>query len=325
MHVFIDTNVLLNFFHFTSEELDALNNVFGSHEHGAAKVHLTEQVRDEFRRNREAKIKDALKRFKEAKFSAQLPSFMKEYSEYNEIKSLASTLQEKAKAILAKADADVHAQTLVADKLIQQIFAKSVFIGTSAETFESARRRTQIGNPPGKNGSVGDAINWLVLLSSVPDSNDLHIISEDGDFFSQLDEKRPHPFLFQEWRERKGSVVYVYRTLSEFLNTHFDGVAFSFDKDKEALIDALKYAGSFAATHYLVAKLETYAYFSLKEVERILQAAENNTQVGWIITDQDVSDFLNRVATSRRGEIHRPEFLAIIDKVIEEQQSRIKR
>ena len=51
MHVFIDTNILLNFFHFSKDELDALNDVFASHEHGAAKVHLTRQVCDEFKRN----------------------------------------------------------------------------------------------------------------------------------------------------------------------------------------------------------------------------------------------------------------------------------
>jgi len=27
MHVFIDTNILLNFFHFAKDELDALNNI----------------------------------------------------------------------------------------------------------------------------------------------------------------------------------------------------------------------------------------------------------------------------------------------------------
>ena len=86
MHVFIDTNVLLNFFHFTKEEIDALNNVFASHEHGAAKVHLTEQVCDEFHRNRESKIKDALKKFKDARFAAQLPAFMKQYEEYEQIR-----------------------------------------------------------------------------------------------------------------------------------------------------------------------------------------------------------------------------------------------
>jgi predicted nucleic acid-binding protein len=72
MHVFIDTNILLNFFHFTKDEVDGLNDVFASHEYGSATVHLTEQVCDEFRRNRENKIKDALKKFKDVKFTAQL-------------------------------------------------------------------------------------------------------------------------------------------------------------------------------------------------------------------------------------------------------------
>ena len=63
MHVFIDTNILLNFFHYTKDELGALSNVFASHEHGSATVYLTDQVHDEFCRNRESKIKDALVQF----------------------------------------------------------------------------------------------------------------------------------------------------------------------------------------------------------------------------------------------------------------------
>ena len=50
MHVFIDTNIILNFFHFASEEIVALNDVFASHKHGSANVHLTEQVCNEFGR-----------------------------------------------------------------------------------------------------------------------------------------------------------------------------------------------------------------------------------------------------------------------------------
>ncbi|RMB09026.1 hypothetical protein BXY39_1673 [Eilatimonas milleporae] len=52
MHIFIDTNIFLNFFHFTKDDLDALNDVFASQEHDAATVYLTEQVRDEIRRAR---------------------------------------------------------------------------------------------------------------------------------------------------------------------------------------------------------------------------------------------------------------------------------
>jgi predicted nucleic acid-binding protein len=322
MHVFIDTNILLNFFHFSKDELDALNNVFASHEHGAATVHLTQQVCEEFKRNRENKIKDALKRFKEVKFSAQLPSFMKGYEEYNAIRKLSAELQQLSKSIMEKAEADIASRNLQADGLIKDIFAKSAIIETTPSIFSVASMRMAIGNPPGKNGSIGDGINWTVLLQSVPEEEDLHVISEDGDYYSSINEDAAHPFLEEEWKEKKKSTLRVYRTLSGFMKEHFDGVAFSFDKTKEALIDSLFSAGSFASTHHLVGKLEAYSYFSLKEVEKILSAATDNNQFGWIVTDYDVSDFLNRVAVPRLDGLSDPEHKAIVQKVIEEQVER---
>lgn len=322
MHIFIDTNILLNFFHFSKEELDALNNVFASHEHGAAKVHLTQQVCDEFKRNRENKIKDALKRFKEIKFAAQLPSFMKAYDEYNTILQRSAQLEALVKSISEKVDADIVAKGLVADRLISDIFGRTAIIPTTPEVFATANMRLTIGNPPGKAGSIGDAINWTLLLQTVPDGEPLHVISEDGDFYSRLNEDAAHPFLKEEWQARKSSALHVYRTLSSFMKEHFDGVAFPFDRAKEALIDDLSTSGSFANTHHLVSKLEAFSYFSLKEVERILAAAVENNQFGMIATDYDVSDFLNRVAGPRRGSITDPGQVEILRRVIEEQRER---
>lgn len=322
MHVFIDTNILLNFFHFSKDELDALNNVFASHEHGSAKVHLTQQVCDEFRRNRENKIKDALKRFKEVKFAAQLPSFMKGYEEYTSIRKLSAELQQLSKSIMEKADKDIADRNLLADALIRDIFARSEILPTSNEVFSAASMRMAIGNPPGKNDSIGDAINWTVLLQSVPNGEDLHVISEDGDYYSTINEDAVHPFLEEEWKKTKESYLFVYRTLSAFMKEHFDGVAFSFDKTKDALIDDLSCSGSFSFTHQLISKLEAYSYFSLKEIERILDAAIENSQFGWIVTDYDVSDFLSRVAIPRRAEISKIEHLEILEKVTEEQKVR---
>ena len=322
MHVFIDTNILLNFFHFSKDELDALNDVFASHEHGAAKVYLTEQVCDEFRRNRENKIKDALKRFKEVKYSAQLPSFMKGYEEYNSIRKLSTELQKLVKAIMDKADSDIASRELLADKLIEDIFSRSEILETTMEVFSVASMRIAIGNPPGKNNSIGDSINWTVLLQAVPNTENLHIISEDGDYYSSINEEAVHPFLEQEWKKKKKSSVFMYRTLTAFLKEHFDGVAFTFDKTKDAIIDDLSRTGNFATTHQLIGKLEEYSYFSLKEIERILAAAAGNEQFGWIITDGDVSDFLNRVAVPQIANIADQDQREILRKVVEEQNKR---
>ena len=322
MHVFIDTNILLTFFHFTDEDLDSLHSVFATHEHGSATVHLTSQIKDEFRRNREGKIKDALKRFEQAKFKTQFPSFMKSYDEYNLIKKLEVELLKHKNSILQKVGEDIVEHKLVADKLLIDIFEKSEFKNTSNEIFESAQRRMLIGNPPGKNQSIGDAINWLILLKHVPKGKDIHIISSDGDFYSAIDDSRVHPFLQEEWREEKKSEVYVYRMLSKFLSEHFDGVAFSYDDGKIELIEDLADSASFSQTHAVISKLETHGYFSLKEVEKILDAANANSQVGWIVTDYDVSDFLHRVAVPRRNELTNPDHFRVIDEVSSEQAER---
>jgi hypothetical protein len=316
MHVFIDTNILLNFFHFTKEEIDALSNVFASHEHGAATVHLTEQVCDEFSRNRENKIKDALKRFKDVKFAAQLPAFMKQYEEYELIRQKSAELQELVKTISVKVDSDVIESGLVTDTLIKDIFAKSQPIPTTQELFTKAQMRMALGNPPGKNGSMGDSVNWMALLDAVPNGEPLHVISEDGDFYSTLDENRPHPFLKNEWKAKKNAELFVYRTLSLFLKDNFDGVAFSYDKDKDALIESLAESGSFATTHHLIAKLESFGYFSLKDVQRILSAAVANAQFGWIVSDDDVYTFLKRIAVPRLGALTDPDHIEVLQKML---------
>jgi len=322
MHVFIDTNILLNFFHFSSEDLGSLQTVFASHEYGSATVCVTKQVQDEFNRNRETKLKDALKRFKNANFTAQLPSFMKGYSEYNEIRGLASKLEMARKSMLNRADQDILDMNLDADRVIREIFKNSDITPFTTKLFEEASRRMALRNPPGKDGSLGDAINWMILLETVPNKQDLHLVSEDGDFYSKLSDDRPNPFLVDEWQREKDASLFIYRTLSEFTKKNFDGVAFSFDSGKEKLIDDLRFSGSFADTHELITKLELYSYFSAQEVERVLEAACENSQVGCIVTDHDVSDFLHRVAMPHYDSIKPDACRSILDDVKIEQGER---
>lgn len=106
------------------------------------------------------------------------------------------------------------------------------------------------------------------------------------------------------------------------MGENFDGVSFSFDKDKESLIEDLSFSGSFAGTHFLIEKLEAYKYFSIKEVERILDAAEVNNQFGWIVTDHDVSDFLNRVAVPHLSDLKKEQHKEILQRVIDEKKER---
>lgn len=107
------------------------------------------------------------------------------------------------------------------------------------------------------------------------------------------------------------------------MRQHFDGVAFSFDKTKDSLIEELSISGSFAWTHGLISKLEAYPYFSLKEVERILDAAIANDQFRYIVTDGDISDFLDRIAVPRLTSLNSQAYKDILQKVMEDQRDRL--
>ena len=84
-------------------------------------------------------------------------------------------LQELQKGILEKVEKDISEETLLADRLIGEIFAKQKVVAVTKAVYETASMRLSLGNPPGKNNSLGDAVNWTILLASVPDKEDLQL------------------------------------------------------------------------------------------------------------------------------------------------------
>lgn len=316
MNVFIDTNIFLSFYHFSNEELRVLEDIFAGNQMGTIKVILTEQLKNEFYRNRENKIKDALKRFSDEDIKFQLPSFMRNYEEFEQIRNAVKQINEVRKNLKSKANKDILEMNLMTDKVIKEIFKVNDIVNISDEIFTKAHKRHLLRNPPGKNDSMGDAINWEILLQTIPDGEELHIISDDGDFYSVIDDEKLKSFLENEWKERKNSKIHFYRKLSKFTSKHFKGVIFSFDTEKETLLTRLLDSVSFAITHSVIAELEKYSHFSLREVELVLKACVQNPQVSSILLDDDIYNFIYRIAVPRRNEIKNTDYLEIINKVV---------
>ena len=86
IHLFIDTNVFLSFFHLTSEDLEELKKLAALIDSGEIQLILPEQVENEFVRNRGAKIADAMRALKDAKFNISFPLFAKDYDEYSKLR-----------------------------------------------------------------------------------------------------------------------------------------------------------------------------------------------------------------------------------------------
>jgi len=119
------------------------------------------------------------------------------------------------------------------------------------------------------------------------------MITDDSDYYT-LEGDEMNPFLKDEWKREKKAEVRCYKNLKQFFKEHYDGVGFSFDPEKKALIEELENAGSFVMTHDVVARLAAFRYFSLDEAKAILEAAAGNNQVSWILTDEDVAQFIRR-------------------------------
>lgn len=66
-----------------------------------------------------------------------------------------------------------------------------------------------------------------------------------------------------------------------------------------------------------MASLEQYAYFSLKEVEAILDAAIENSQFGWITSDSDVCAFLHRVLLPHAASLKKKAHKEVLAEVLE--------
>jgi predicted nucleic acid-binding protein len=182
MHLFIDTNVFLSFYHLTSDDLEELRKLAVLIEQKRVVLLLPQQVVDEFRRNRETKIADAIKGLKEQRLNLQFPQICKDYPEYAELRTLQKQYEERHAALLDKLTHDISDGTLKADETIKELFAKAERIENTPEIVVRARLRVDIGNPPGKELSLGDAINWETLLERMPILTDLHFISDDQDY-----------------------------------------------------------------------------------------------------------------------------------------------
>lgn len=303
MNIFIDTNIFLSFYHFTSDDLEELKKLGVLLSTGHVRLFLPQQVLDEFWRNRENKIADALNKLRDQRLNLQFPQFCKDYGEFDSLRQLQKSYLKVHSDLVQRATEDIQGQKLKADLVIQDLFGKGVVISTTEEVYDKASHRVRIGNPPGKEGSLGDAINWEVLLAHVPTGEKLYFVTDDKDFASALDSSQFNGFLLTEWKSRKSADLIFYRSLSTFFKENFPEITLASELEKDLAIRDLANSSSFAQTHSIIAKLRQFSEFSTAQVNAIVQAAISNNQIYWIIEDSDVHDFLLNIIKGKESQI----------------------
>lgn len=93
-------------------------------------------------------------------------------------------------------------------------------------------------------------------------------------------------------------------------------IGFCSKKDFIENIEKLILSPSFATTHYLISELMSFQnYFSLEEIEKLLNATYNNSQIGWIINDDDIKEFIGRLYISNKGVITNKETINFLEEI----------
>lgn len=222
-HLFVDTNVFLNFYSYAKDDLGQLTKLIENLGEEEIVLHLPAQVLNELERNRETKLKASADQFKKESFPTAIPRHMQDYPQAKVYSDAVDIALKARVAMINQAAAEASNKALAVDKVLEELVGKSRRYAENATIFRRAMQRMHKGNPPGKVGSVGDQYNWEFLLANVP-AEDLHIVSKDGDYSSALNTGRPHPFLEKEWREKKSASLHIYSELRPFLDKYLKAV-----------------------------------------------------------------------------------------------------
>ncbi|MCK0129493.1 PIN domain-containing protein [Erythrobacter sp. F6033] len=292
LQVFIDANIYLRFFAYSTDALDELEKFRALCEAKKIKLFLTDQVKREIARNRDAEVSRALGRFEKSFSSPEIPRFAANFDETVAVYEAAKALTAAKSSLREKLDAYIDSNSLPADDLVNQLELVSELLVADDHDFMAARDRRDFGDPPGKRDSLGDQLNWEMLLDQAATNSDLHIITQDGDFFSKLDKDLPDRALVNEWHDEKSADLFIYRSLGEFAKKHFPEIKLPSDVFRTEWVSRLAKTRSFSTTHTYVEKLQgIFDDLTLEDAVRLFQAMIENEQINWISEDEDVKEF----------------------------------
>ena len=140
-------------------------------------------------------------------------------------------------------------------------------------------------------------------MDHVAEGTTLSFVSDDKDYCSPLDDEDFNRFLLDEWCQKKLGKLVFYKRLSAPFRDHFPDIKLASELEKDLLIAGLGNSGNFATTHALVAKLSKYSDFTPAQASAIANAAVNNSQVRWIVSDGEVHNFLDSIVSNNEKHV----------------------
>jgi len=294
MNLFLDTNIYLNFYHYSDDEIDELKKILVLIEAWKLKLFVTDQLINEFNRNREAKIQDALKIFLEWKFK-NFPNLIKGEVDYDNLVRAKKDYDKYKKNIQKNIKSRILEYSLDVDKIISELFDISKKYTMNEDILMKAKNRYDVWNPPGKGNSYWDAISRELLLSKFPEWEELIFVSNDKDYRSIIDNNKINPFLVQERGKQKETDLIFYPSLWWFFKDKFPNIKLSTDLQRETRIDSFINSLSFSSTRRNLHKLKVIFPIQEGEYIKIIDGMLDNNQIYRVGQDEDIKLLFHQI------------------------------
>ena len=293
-NVFLDANILLDFFRFGQDDIAEIGKLVTLCKDQELRLLCNEHLMNEVLRNREKELSDSFSELKSKNFAIKTPNYCQQFAELEDLRETLKAANKAHGELVSAVQKAIEKREIGADQLLRDLWAISHNLPVDNSVVVAARERVELGNPPGKRNSIGDAIHWESLLAEKKIGlYFVDIVSRDGDFTSTLNSNAVKDMLAFEWTEAKGkhAEITIFRSLSDYFKSRFPQIKLSDEAMKGELIDQLIDSPNFSTTHDIIAKLDKHEFFTVGQALRLFDALVQNNQVGWIATDDDVSKF----------------------------------
>lgn len=210
VHIYIDTNVFLDFYQSATDRLKVFKDLHAR----AESILVTEQTVAEFRRNRVARLVDLAVNIKKTSnvqvFTTAVVRELPEFEEWTKARDSAREIAQRMAEKLMSWTLDGNIDLVHSE--FEKLVKNCQYIRTSEHAITRARRRKLLGQPPTSPNkhTIGDEVIWESLIEGA--TGDLIIVSRDKTFLEN------QALLKQEFDESGNrSLVLVTTKLSEAL------------------------------------------------------------------------------------------------------------
>jgi len=210
--IFIDTNIFLGLYETNNDPITIFEKDISK-----LRPHLisTDQVYDEFIRNRDIQLQTLIKRCKENQCRINSTSIINSLEEFSALKKIKANFDETNKLLIKRVNniKDNTEKDLVFESFLELYnHADITRYERNEEIIKKAYNRKLLGNPPMgyKQNTIGDEVIWEIILANIKD--DLVIITRDGAYEDHI------TFLKKEFNLKTKKELFIDENISYALN-----------------------------------------------------------------------------------------------------------